>query len=125
MIKVKHNKNYYENMLDWLFDIDRDHMNFVSVLQDLYKARTGNDIDFYLPTIMKLIYDPEDWNSVQLWNYKIHLSLYQLMAELGNAMEPPIIVIPKFLKGNTLEEVVYREYLMHKDIEEFILSLGG
>jgi len=125
MIQVKYSKEYYEKLFDWLYDIDKDHMDFIDALKDLYKAYTGQDVDFYLPLIAKLIPDEPDWEQIMLWNYRIHLSIYQIMEQLGSSLSPPIVVIPKILKASSEEDAITKEYFMHRDIEQFILSLGG
>jgi len=124
MLYVKINKQYYDNLEDWMYDIDKDHSNFMSILQGLYKAYTGEELFINLP-YLKQVAKPDDWKSIFLWNYRIHLDLYQFMADLGTKLTPPIVVIPKILKASSKEDAIYKEYLMHRDIEQFLLSLGG
>ena len=124
MINVKINKQYYNNLEDWMYDIDKDHYNFISILQGLYKAYTGEELFINLPYLKQLT-NPEDLNSIILWNYRIHLNLYNFMADLGARLTPPIVVIPKILKASSEEDAIYKEYLMHRDIEQFLISLGG
>jgi hypothetical protein len=124
MIYVKRNKEYYDKLEDWMYDIDKDHFNFISFLQDLYKLYTNEELFINLPTLKQLA-NSKDWKSINLWNYRIHLDLYQFMAELGARLTPPIVVIPKILKASSEEDAIYKEYLMHRDIEQFLLSLGG
>ncbi len=124
MLYVKINKKYYDKLEDWMYDIDKDHLNFLDTLQALYKAYTGEERLINLPVIKQLI-KSEDWSSISLWNYRIHLDLYQLMADLGARLTPPIVVIPKILKASSEEDAIYKEYLMHRDIEQFLISLGG
>jgi hypothetical protein len=124
MINVKINKQHYDNLEDWMHDIDKDHSNFISILQELYKAYTGTDLFINLPYLKQLT-NPNDWKNIILWNYRIHLNLYNFMAELGAVLTPPIVVIPKILKASSEEDAIYKEYLMHRDIEQFLISLGG
>jgi len=124
MLYVKINKKYYDNLVDWMYDIDRDHLNFLDTLQSLYKAYTGEERVMSLPALKQLI-KQESWNDIMFWNYRIHLDLYQFMADLGASLTPPIVVIPKILKASSEEDAVYKEYLMHRDIEQFLISLGG
>jgi hypothetical protein len=125
MIKVKQSRDYYERILDWIYDIDRDHLLFVDTLKDLYKAKLNQDVEFFIPMIIKTIKDTENWVEIMFANYKIHLTFYQIMEQLGASLTPPIVVIPKILKASSEEDAIFKEYLMHKDIEQFILALGG
>jgi hypothetical protein len=124
MLYVKINKKYYDKLEDWMYDIDKDHSNFISILQGLYEAYTGEELFINLPYLKQLT-NPEDWRNIILWNYRIHLNLYNFMAELGARLTPPIVVIPKILKVSSEEDAIYKEYLMHRDIEQFLISLGG
>jgi hypothetical protein len=124
MLNVKINKNHYDNLEDWMYDIDKDHANFINILQALYKAYTGEELFINLPYLKQLT-NPEDWRNIILWNYRIHLNLYNFMADLGVRLTPPIVVIPKILKASSEEDAIYKEYLMHRDIEQFLISLGG
>jgi len=124
MLYVKINKKYYDKLEDWMYDIDRDHLNFLDTLQSLYKAYTGEERLLNLPVLKQLIKE-EDWSDIAFWNYRIHLDLYQFMADLGARLTPPIVVIPKILKASSEEDAIYKEYLMHRDIEQFLISLGG
>jgi|GEM_PF-4676235 len=124
MIYVKINRKYYESLEDWMFDMDKDHLNFLDVLQSLYKAYTNSERILSLPLLRQLI-KKEEWDEIALWNYRIHLDLYQMMADLGAQLTPPIVVIPKILKASSEEDAVYKEYLMHKDIEQFLINLEG
>jgi hypothetical protein len=118
------NRQYYDKLEDWMYDIDRDHSNFINILQELYKAYTDEELYVNLPYLKQLT-NPKDWKSIVLWNYRIHLSLYNFMADLGARLTPPIVVIPKILKASSEEDAIYKEYLMHRDIEQFLISLGG
>jgi len=124
MIYVKINRKYYDSLEDWMFDMDKDHLNFLDVLQSLYKAYTNSERILSLPLLRQLI-KKEEWDEIALWNYRIHLDLYQMMADLGAQLTPPIVVIPKILKASSEEDAVYKEYLMHKDIEQFLINLEG
>ncbi|MCC6026487.1 MAG: hypothetical protein LM575_05915 [Caldimicrobium sp.] len=124
MLYVKMNKQYYDKLEDWMYDIDKDHSNFADILQELYKSYTGEELFINLPYLKQLA-NSKDWKSIVLWNYRIHLSLYDFMAELGARLTPPIVVIPKILKASSEEDAIYKEYLMHRDIEQFLISLGG
>jgi hypothetical protein len=124
MLYVKVNKKYYNKLEDWMYDIDRDHLNFLDTLQALYKTYTSEERLVSLPALKQLI-KRESWDDIMLWNYRIHLDLYQFMAELGVRLTPPIVVIPKILKASSEEDAIYKEYLMHRDIEQFLISLGG
>jgi len=124
MLYVKINKKYYDKLEDWMYDIDRDHMNFLETLQNLYKAYNGEERVVSLPVLKQLIKE-ENWENIMLWNYRIHLDLYQFMTELGARLTPPIVVIPKILKASGEEDAIYKEYLMHRDIEQFLISLEG
>jgi hypothetical protein len=124
MIYVKINRKYYDSLEDWMFDMDKDHLNFLDVLQSLYKAYTNSERILSLPLLRQLI-KKEEWDEIALWNYRIHLDLYQMIADLGAQLTPPIVVIPKILKASSEEDAVYKEYLMHKDIEQFLISLEG
>jgi hypothetical protein len=124
MIYVKINRKYYDNLENWMYDMDKDHLNFIDILQGLYKAYTNTERLLSLPLLKQLI-KKEEWDEIALWNYRIHLDLYQMMADLGAQLTPPIVVIPKILKASSEEDAIYKEYLMHKDIEQFLISLGG
>jgi hypothetical protein len=124
MLHVKINRKHYDRLEDWMYDMDRDHLNFLNALQELYEAYTGEKRLVSLPVLKQLI-KREDWDEIMLWNYRIHLDLYQLMADLGARLTPPIVVIPKILKASSEEDAIYKEYLMHRDIEEFLTNLGG
>jgi hypothetical protein len=124
MLYVKINKKYYSNLEDWMYDMDRDHLQFLDTLQSLYKAYTGEERLMSLVALKQLI-KHEDWNDIMFWNYRIHLDLYQFIADLGARLTPPIVVIPKILKASSEADAIYKEYLMHRDIEQFLISLGG
>jgi hypothetical protein len=124
MLYVKINKKYYSKLEDWMYDIDKDHLNFLDTLQALYKVYTGEERFLRLPLLKQLI-KQEDWNDIMFWNYKIHLNLYEFMADLGKVLTPPIVVIPKILKATSEADAIYKEYLMHRDIEQFLINLGG
>jgi hypothetical protein len=124
MLYVKINRKYYDKLEDWMYDIDRDHLNFLNTLQELYKVYTGEERIMSLPVLKQLI-KQETWDNIMFWNYRIHLDLYQLMSELGARLSPPIVVIPKILRASSEEDAIYKEYLMHRDIEQFLINLGG
>jgi len=124
MIKVKPNKDYYKEFLDWLYDTDRDHLMFVDTLSDLYRSFKGIDPLFQIPTLAQIA-KTDDWRDVMLKNYRIHLTLMQFMQDLGLSLEPPIIVVPKILFAHDEFDLIYKEYLMHRDIEQYIILLGG
>jgi len=124
MIKVKPSKDYYKELSDWLYDTDQDHLMFVDTLSELYRSFKGVDPSFQIPTLAQIA-KTDDWHDVMLKNYRIHLTLMQFMQDLGVSLDPPIIVVPKILFAHDESDLVYKEYLMHRDIEQYIILLGG
>ncbi len=116
----------YVNWHELFDDIKMDHQFYADVLNTIAQ---NLKVEVFLPSfdIFDTVEDIEDLRQLYhfIWqNYRWHVEIADTMRKIGEAMNPPIFVLPKVFYATNLDEFLLMERIMHSDIEGFIANFG-